>query len=957
MLKFIIAGLFIFLVFDQAQGQYYETGQDPSSLKWNQINTEHFKIVFPNSYSQQAAKFTFELEKAYQKLNKVYPLKKFKLPVIIHSNSINSNGYVSWAPKRMEIYPLPDQDNIPMDLPELFALHELDHAMVMQTMNHGFSKGISFLFGEQVTGALSVFFPLWFLEGDAVFSETAFSSSGRGTNPAFVKRLKALTLEKNDTYKYDKMIGGSYKDYTPDHYQFGYQMVAWSKKNYTNKLWNNALLFTSQKPYTLNPVNFSLRKTDNLTKKKIYYKTIDSLKVEWRKEDSENQSIQYSELNPSKKGEFVNYYSPLAVGADSIVAIKTSLSEPVSFVLIVQSGEKEKQIHSPGSMYSYFFSYGKGKLVWAEIQPDPRWENRGFSVIKVFDIKNNKTTQLTWKSRLMAPSISPDGKLIVASESTTEYQNSLVIIDAISGTRIKTIPTPDNVFPQRPQWSNDGKITIVFLASNGEGIMSYNYKTGYWGTLIPTSRNDLQSAYLKNDSLFFVSSMTGTDNIFLQTPNNELFQLTSSRFGAYDLNLNNSSLLFTDYTSTGYKISRIPLYRQSISILSDSTVPADLTSENAKQEFTNLSGNPEIPEFNTEPYNKFQHLFRFHSWMPFFADLEKIQTDPLSINPGITLLSQNLLGTLTSTVGYEYNNKNPLLHANIKWKAIYPTIDASLVYGGIPDILSGTHSNAEPSSIKKGQTFTTNIILPLTFSYGKYTQQVSPSLSVSYNNKYIFIPEKHTFDYGQVRLTGRFYFANYSKSAQRDIFPRFGQVFDYSYTFSPYDKEIYGPVNSLKTTFYFPGIFRNQGLRFRYETELQKPEMYLMYNKASFPRGYKNIIAEDLQFYSADYAIPLLYPDFNLVSLIYIKRIRTNLFCDYAEGTGNSYIDTGINHAYKETFNAIGFELLSDFYVLRMPFMITAGMQTSYLSVSKSAVFKLIFNIDIFGQQISRSKL
>ena len=343
--------------------------------------------------------------------------------------------------------------------------------------------------------------------------------------------------------------------------------------------------------------------------------------------------------------------------------------------------------------------------------------------------------------------------------------------------------------------------------------------------------------------------------------------------------------------------------------------------------------------------------------MPFYADLEKVQSDPLSVKPGFTVLSQNLLGTLISTVGYEYNNKNHLLHTDIKWKGIYPIVEARFDYGGSPDILRRIHPFNEPSSVKKGQNFTANILLPLTFSYGKYSQQFRPSLSVSYQNKYIYIPEKHIFDYGQIRLTGRFYFANYSKSAMRDIFPRFGQVIDYSYTFSPYDKKIYGPVNSLKTSFYFPGLFRNQGLRFRYETELQKPEMYLMYNRASFPRGYKNIISEDLQFYSADYAIPLLYPDFNIGSLIYLKRIRTNLFYDYAESTGDSYINTGVIHAFKETFNSAGFELLSDFYLLRIPFMITAGIQTSYLDVSKSVVYKLILNIDVFGMQISGSKL
>ena len=33
-------------------------------------------------------------------------------------------------------------------------------------------------------------------------------------------------------------------------------------------------------------------------------------------------------------------------------------------------------------------------------------------------------------------------------------------------------------------------------------------------------------------------------------------------------------------------------------------------------------------EYTPEPYRKWEHLFKFHSWMPFYADLDQIKTDP-----------------------------------------------------------------------------------------------------------------------------------------------------------------------------------------------------------------------------------------------------------------------------------------------------------------------------------------
>ena len=44
------------------------------------------------------------------------------------------------------------------------------------------------------------------------------------------------------------------------------------------------------------------------------------------------------------------------------------------------------------------------------------------------------------------------------------------------------------------------------------------------------------------------------------------------------------------------------------------------------------------------------------------------------------------------------------------------------------------------------------------------------------------------------------------RSALRDIYPRWAQVFDFNYCFAPFDKNIYGSAISLKTAFYFPGF-------------------------------------------------------------------------------------------------------------------------------------------------------
>ncbi|TFG41232.1 MAG: hypothetical protein E4H43_04620 [Bacteroidia bacterium] len=172
--------IYSFLLSGITSAQYYNTGQDPATLKWMQIKTGRFRVLYPQSYGEAGINFARSLDNAWSKLATLYPEKKFRIPVIIHNYTIESNGYVAWAPKRMEIYPTPEQNSIPLDPNTQLTIHELTHVFQMESLNKGFSKAISYVAGQQFTGIVSSLLPLWFLEGDAVFSESVLTGSGRG---------------------------------------------------------------------------------------------------------------------------------------------------------------------------------------------------------------------------------------------------------------------------------------------------------------------------------------------------------------------------------------------------------------------------------------------------------------------------------------------------------------------------------------------------------------------------------------------------------------------------------------------------------------------------------------------------------------------------------------------------------------------------------------------------------
>jgi hypothetical protein len=409
-----------------------------------------------------------------------------------------------------------------------------------------------------------------------------------------------------------------------------------------------------------------------------------------------------------------------------------------------------------------------------------------------------------------------------------------------------------------------------------------------------------------------------------------------------------SKIIFSDYDSQGNSVC----YTETV----NASVPSGINNAeflinkvNNKEDVTDIQINK---EYNPQPYRKWQHLFRFHSWMPFYADIDKIQSDQLAVRPGITIMSQNTLSSLISTFGYEYTaDKKHVLHSKITWKGWYPVFEASLDYGNYPSVFGN------PRIIQPGMNLSGTVSLPFRFSSGMFSQYVRPSLTINYT-KDIYQIGEDVFDYEQAKFATRLFLSNNVRYAARDIYPKWGQTIDLNYRFSPFDKDLFGTTAFIKTAFFFPGLFRNNGIRIRLEKEKQNQSKYIFGNSILFPRGLSsNVLSKDLTSLSADYVFPVAYPDFNIFSLLYLKRIRSGFFYDYATGTGNRYFNPPALHSYRENFHSFGFELLGDFHLLRIPFMMSGGIQAAWKDFGQVPNIGILFNIDIFGFSVGKRQL
>ncbi|MFZ0471173.1 MAG: hypothetical protein WAL94_01030 [Bacteroidales bacterium] len=939
----------------RAGAQYYETGQDPASLRWQQIQTPHFRVIFPDNFGAEAQKYARLLEESYNELSVLYPLAKTHMPVIIHNYSMQSNGYVSWAPHRMELFPLPGQDNLPMDPAKQLAVHETTHVLQLSSLNRkGFGKALGYILGEQAVGLSALEIPQWAFEGDAVYAETVTGLSGRGRSNAFTQGARALVASPGGIYGYDKMIDGSYKDFTPNHYVFGYLMMN-NLRSMGGETWSNAIKKVSS-GYPFNPVNYSLRKETGLTKKKLYDSTFYYLAEMWN-DSAAMTAISYPAINLREKKNHVSHYMPQRIDSNRIVSLKTSLERPSRFVITDESDGTEHVLTTTGYIYPYIFSYSDSTLVWSETFPDPRWDNRDYSVIKKMSAGGGPVTQLTFRTRYTAPDLSPDGRTIVAVSTTPEFLYSLIFLDAVSGETLMDVSIPGNLIIQRPAWSSDGKsVTVVTLSAEGEGIRTYHPTGKKWVVNRPETVTDIIQAEIVNDTLYFLAQGDGSDNIYRMSNDTALSRVTGARFGISGFSVTGGELLFSDYSTDGFNIA-------STSRMA-SAGPVTGSMKNvipAVAPLPSRAGDELLPEpesYEAKPYSKAGHLLNFHSWFPFYGDIDEIQTDPSTIKPGVTIMSQNHLSTLVSSIGYEYSDGSHYFHSGIKWKGWYPVIEADITYGGKQIVTKDSSAIPDPSDISGDMILNTSIYDQFWFAHGKFRQLFMPALYLNYSNRYTYLSDENEYDKGVVLLTGRLYLSNTFRTAYRDINPRWGQVIDLRFTAAPWDNDLYGSRRYARGILFFPGFFTSHSLVLSAGYENQKPVREMLYrNNIAYPRGYgDNLISEKLFSFSADYTMPLFYPDLTAGSLLYLKRVRGSLFFDGS--TGWETYDYAANKLTRGStdFGSFGAELLADFYLLRLPFEMSAGASGGYIPAENRLFINAVFSVNVYGTTLGRKR-
>jgi hypothetical protein len=850
-----VASFFLFSSFSIAQ----QFSGFPPSTKWKQINTDTARIIFQPTSEEQAQRIAAIIHKMAAQNSNTLGNDLKKINIILHKNTTLANGYVALAPFRSEYYLIPSSNifelgNLPWG--EYLAVHEYRHVQQYNNFNNGLTKVFNFFLGQEgqaIANGLTI--PQWFFEGDAVYAETKLTTQGRGRLPLFYSGYNSL-WEAGKNYNLEKLLNGSLKDYVPNHYQLGYLVTNYGYKKYGTGFWQKVTTDATAFKGLLYPFRKAIRNYSGRPYKKFMLEALNDYK----------QQIKSSPVaNKKNNTPVTNYYFPQIISKDSILYVKESYKKIPAFYVRDKHGEhkiKQRNISSED-----WFSYRNGLIAYTAYKPNARWSLTDYSDIILLNTKTGAERKLSKKTKYFTPDISPSGNLVVAVTYNDSLQTEVHFLNSKDGTITGKIKSRQNFF-LHPRFIDEENIVVLKRLSDGSiSLNVVNVSTAENERITPPSFTVIGYPSVHNNIIYFTAAYEGNDDLYAYRLNDKkLFKLSSKQTGSYYANTSKDSIVWSQFTADGLQLQTDALNNMR---WQEVTLPQNKKSFFSVDEGENILAT-DTRKFEVSRYKKATELINFHSWRPYYDAPEYT----------FTLYGDNILSTFFTEIFYRYN-ENERSHGagfDLGYGGLFPVLTAGAEYTFNRHVNITTPQSVVPGLLNSYE-LRGGYYVPLDFSGGKTYKGLTFGSNYVFSNQVPVGSTKNilsTFNSSYLH-----HFVNWSQRLPRavqNIFPKFGYALNNSYRHR-LDENGYQAIT--KGELYLPS-FSNHSIVLAGSFQQVDTSNVLFSNKFSLSRGYPDYYNSRMWRGSANYHLPLAYPDWGFGGIVYFLRVRSNLFYDYS---------------------------------------------------------------------------
>ncbi len=913
--KIISTIIFLLAFTSTVNAQFYNQGRGRTSTRWQQIDSTSFKIIYPQGYETRAGALAELMTKIGDSIAYGFSdgVQVKNLPIILHTQSAYSNGFVTWSPKREELVMTPPLDNMALLWSKHLAVHEWRHVVQISSLNHGITKAATWLLGEAGYGVGLSVLPRWIMEGDATLAETQFAEYGRGLQPDFTVEYRAIFGGgRKDFTHLDRWVNGSYKYHYPDIYRFGYQTIAAAGTYLGEDYFSQMLEYVGRWPIFIFPADIYLNDKHNTSFKKIATRAFEHLDSLWMPHSEVEENFEH--ISAASIDNYTQYSYPLAT-SQGLLSLRSSYAEP----LHLYNSTTEKKMLPMGAVTSRPSMVGT-KYYYTEALPHPIFEQVSFSAIKELDLENmhTKTYHPNGMNWCVTP-ISNGGFATISMDSLSNSYISFFDEDFTPTSEYRFDSTLGEVSLHSLAYDSLSA-ALYFIALDSRGMWIGGLRDGeqMWEATRPNviTISDLSAS---NGVLYFSSIQSGKNEIHaLELASGVQSRLSQSKYGSNMPTASGNKLFFTTNTPSGAMIATIENNSPALDTVEWSRLPQNtINAQWAKWRV------PKVDTMSTD-YSKQKDVqpqryrpdFPLHSWAPAAFDGDYLmQNAPMSTAFGVTTFFQSTLSTLQGYATYGWLNNSDWLKGRVEYKGLPLTISVGAEYGGYRQAIYGEPETPDPSTqtLARDPYFTTDasLLLPLNLSSGGYSRLLQPSLTFSYSNAKFYNPTTEVYDLGMPRYGASLWWSSYRNYARRDLAPRLGYALRANINGSFNDNM--GTQYSLYARGYVPGLFENHSLSIRGAAQYQELKNYIISSKPLYLPGVNdNSPSQNYFALVGDYSFPVLYPDWGWDSVIYFKRLRANLVGGYS--WSNTMFANGLAPEQNYTY---GVELGIDFTLMR----------------------------------------
>ena len=974
-LKYLTLTVLAIVAARDASAQYYSWGADPLGLKWMKGSTPNVEVIYPKSASQIGHTTLFYADRLNPYISYGYKLPALDLPFVIHPENMKSNGLVMWLPKRVEFLSSPSIDGYSMPWLKQLVAHEYRHAAQYNNLNVGFVKALSYILGQQSSTIGLIYMPLWMMEGDATLYETQSSSFGRGRQPRFTLEYRAMGNITNKYRNSDKFFCGSYREFIPDHYQMGYQMVLYGNQLAGRQMANEMAAFGPRHPWNIIE-GLRMKKLFGFSSKQLFNKTFDHLTDFWAEQPLPQNSSQT--LPTPRIKSYTTYKHPQSIADKGILLLKEDLDKPSRFVLLDEQTGHERRLCYTGDVSTRpIYDAANQRVWWTEYRRSTMFQERVRSTLCYMDIEKGRPRSIRNRHNILYPT--PDDTNGLA---WIEYNHNGIYSFHYrrhdGAEQSKELPFGQEIHSLA--WDNLTR-TFYCIITGDEGMWIAEINSKY--NIRPLTRPayiTLSNLRAADGRLYYGSIASGRDEIHCyDIAAKREYQLTTSRYGSFDAEpAPNGEILLTSYDSLGYH----PARQREDKIWQEveyASTPKEVVNPPFEQwDVINLD-TIKISQADTaaiasplkvKRYHKGLNLFKFHSWAPLSYDPFALSEEGnISMNVGATVMTQNLLSSMQGFFTYGYNaSEGSIWKGSLRYYGLGPTISLNATYGGSQNIYPIYFYNTEshnfelplPPNRGKYYSFGVDISFPLLFQRGYHTRQLVAAMGWDYSNGLVANIGKLSFNNGISNIATIGYkeglhltsftigFQDVVRQAHRDFAPPWGIAAQAAYAINPTNNS-FSDLLVLYSKIFTPGFFAHNSLTLAmvYQTSIggfqSQDALSALTFKSSMMllRGFNASQIENRNYTAAslNYQFPICYPDGGIPGILYFKRIRLNIGADVARYQRTALDqESGIFYRW-HNINSFGGDIIFDVNVFKQPAAATSAFKLSFYRPSEGRFF------------------